>query len=261
METGYDYEDEARRGKLQMIRDILLALELEGKPMKPTLLMYAIRLNWISMKDLVVQMSKKQLIEVVEPASTSRGKQLDRRTNARISVTLKGKYILRLLDEMLRYLEDEKPPQVNPPLWLMRKALETKGFNFMGELDNLQKLNLLEAPSYMDDPTPFSSPVVEKADESVVPIKPGSPSLEEKEGVIFSLAGVNIEPPIRYYSPVLHHGAEQLGARFIVKQPVVIGVYCPECGYKASGLRGLKIHVGHKHSDKKEEIMRVVALF
>ncbi len=102
---------------------------------------------------------------------------------------------------------------------------------------------------------------VEKPDESVIPIKPVSLSVEEKEGVIFSLAEVNVEPPIRNYSPVLYHGAEQLGARFIVQQPVVLGVYCPECGYKASGLQGLKIHVGHKHSDKKEKIMRVVALF
>ena len=254
-----EYEDEARRGKLQLIRDILLALELEGRPMKPTILMYAVRLNWTAMKETVKQMNTKQLIEVIEPERTRRGKPLDRRSRARISVTLKGKYILRLLDEMLRYLDDETPPQVNPPLWLMRKALETKGFNFMGELDNLQKLNLLEAPSYMDDPTPFSSPVVEKADESVVPIKPESPSLEEKEGVIFSLTAVNVEPPIRNYSPILYHGAEQLGARFIVQQPVVLGVYCPECGYKASGLRGLKIHIGHKHSDEKEKIMSVVA--
>lgn len=242
-----EYEDEARRGKLQMIRDVLLVLELEGHPMKPTLLMYAIRLNWISMKDLVVQMNKKHLIDVLSPEQTSRGRQLDRRTNARISITLKGKYILRILDEMLRYLEDEAPPQVNPPLWLMRKALATKGFNFMGDLKNLQNLNLLEAPTYMDDPTPFAS-IVEKPEDGVIPLAP-TLSLDEKGGVLFSLTEKNPVPPIRDNSP--YEKSRELAAGFTV----INELSCPECDYPPKSLRGLKIHVGHMHPHKKEEIM------
>ena len=253
-----EYEDETRRGKLQLIRDTLLVLELEGKPMKPTILMYAVRLNWGAMKDVVKQMNAKKLIAVTEPESTRRGRPLDRRSKARISVTLKGKYILRILDEMLRYLDDETPPQINPPLWLMRKALETKGFDFMGQLDNLQKLNLLEGPSHMDDLTPLDSIMVEKVDDIVFSVKPGSASLAEKEEVIFSLKAVNVKPPIHNRS-ILRHGAEELRAYLIVQQPLR-GMYCPECGFNASGLTGLKIHVSHVHRDKKEKIMRLVLL-
>jgi predicted transcriptional regulator len=248
--TMEEYEDETRRGKLQMIRDVLLALELEGRPMKPTLLMYSIRLNWGAMKELVVQMNKKKLIKIVAPARTSRGRQLDRRTNVRISVTLKGKYVLRILDEMLRYLDDETPPQVNPPLWLMRKALQLKGFDFMGELKEMQNLNLLEAPSLLEDPTPLDL-IVENPDESVIPLKPASAEEEGKGGVLFTLTEVNPTPPIRDYRP--YEKAKGLAAGFTVRNAEV-GLYCPECGHKAGNLRGLTVHIGSQHPDKKREI-------
>ncbi len=252
-----EYEDEARRGKLQMIRDVLLALELEGRPMKPTLLMYAIRLNWGSMKEIVVQMNEKQLIEILAVERTRRGRVLDRRSNARISVTLKGKYILRILDEMLRYLDDETPPMVNPPLWLMRKALELKGFNFMGELKEMQNLNLLEAPSLMEDPTPLDS-IVENPDESMIPLKPASAEEGGKGDVLFSLTEKNPVPPIRDNSP--YDKTKEVPAGFFVRK-LEVGLYCPECGFKAKDMRGLKIHVAHIHRDKKEEIMTVVTKF
>ena len=250
-----EYEDETRRGKLQMIRDVLLSLELEGRPMKPTLLMYSIRLNWTAMKEIVVRMNEKQLIKILEPVKTRRGRPLDRRTNARISITLKGKYILRILDEMLRYLEDEMPPQINPPLWLMRKALQLKGFNFMGELKEMQDLNLLEAPNLMDDPTPLEL-IVEKPDESVIPLKPASAEEKGKGGVLFSLTEENPVLPIRDNSP--YEKARGLAAGFTVRSMVR---FCPECGFKPKDMRGLKIHVSHRHRDKKEEIMAVVTTF
>ena len=251
-----EYEDESRRGKLQMIRDVLLALELEGRPMKPTLLMYAVRLNWVAMKEVVVRMNEKQLIEVLRPERTRRGRQLDRRTNARISVTLKGKYILRILDEMLRYLEDETPPQVNPPLWLMRKALENKGFNFMGELKEMQNLNLLEAPSLLEDPTPFDS-IVEKPEDAVIPLKPAS--AEGEEGVLFTLTTVNTLPPIRDYRP--YEKTRALAAGFTVRKRAEMGLYCPECGHHAGNLRGLTVHIGSQHPDKKREIRAMLNRF
>lgn len=251
-----EYEEEGRRGKLQLIRDCLLALELEGRPMKPTILMYALRVSWKPMVGLIKMMAEKQLVILTRPAGYGRGKYSkvwDRRSNTRIGVSLKGKYILRLLDEMLRYLDDETPPMINPPLWLMRKALETKGFNFMGELDNLQNLNLLEAPSYLDDPTP--SVIVEKPDDSVIPDTPGL-SPDQKQGVLFTLTPVD-HLPIRDYRP--YKKARELVACFVVKQPPVIGLYCSECGYPANSLRGLSIHVGHMHPAKKKEIMAVYA--
>lgn len=238
--------------------------------MKPTLFMYAVRMSWTPMVELVKQMGTKQLIEVTRPETTSRGRQLDKRSNARIGITLKGKYLLRILDEMLRYLDDETPPYINPPLWLMRKALETKGFNFMGELEDLQAQNLLEAPSWLDDPTPFGAFKVDKPDDSVIPSNPKlSPS--EKEGVIFTLTPVDALPPIRDYRPykkakdliagftVIAHYDEDLGVGFEVKQAPVIALYCPECGYPAKSLRGLSIHAGRMHPDKKKEIMAVIA--
>jgi hypothetical protein len=246
-----EYEEETRRGKLQLIRDCLLALELEGRSMKPTLLMYAMRVSWKNMVGLIKMMAVRQLITLTRPVGYGRGKYSkvwDRRSNTRIGISLKGKYILRLLDEMLRYLDDETPPQINPPLWLMRKALETKGFNFMGELDNLQKQNLLALPSHLDDPTPFDSVIVEKPDESVIPSTPDlSPG--QKKGVFFTLTP---DHPIQ---------VRELVACFVVKQPPVIGLYCSECGYSANSLRGLSIHVGHVHPDKKKEIMDGVARF
>lgn len=256
-----EYEEESRRGKLQLIRDCLLALELEGNPMKPTLLMYAMRVSWKNLVGLIKMMAVKQLVTLTRPVGYGRGKYSkvwDRRSNTRIGISLKGKYILRLLDEMLRYLDDETPPQINPPLWLMRKALETKGFNFMGELDNLQKQNLLELPSHLDDPTPFDSVIVEKPDDSVIPDTPNL-SPEQKQGVFFSLTPVDPLLPIRDYRPYKKTG--ELVACFTVKQPPVIGLYCPECGYPANSLRGLSIHAGRMHPGKKKEIMASIARF
>ena len=252
-----EYEDETRRGKLQLIRDILLSLELEGRPMKPTLLMYSVRLNWTAMRSIVEMMNKKQLVDVSRPERSRRGKKLDRRTNARISPTLKGKYVLRILDEMLRYLDDETPPAVNPPLWLMRKALQLKGFNFMGELKEMQSLNLLEAPSLLEDPTPFGS-YVENAGEGAIPLKPASLTLDNAGEVLISIVEAQPRPPIRDYRP--YETARGLAAGFTVLHNLP-GLYCPECGLKARDMRGLKIHVGHKHRDKKEEIIATVVRF
>ena len=248
-----EYEDETRRGKLQLIRDILLSLELEGRPMKPTLLMYSVRLNWTAMKNIVVMMAQKKLIDLHSPERTRRGRVLDQRTKTRISPTLKGKYVLRILDEMLRYLDDETPPQVNPPLWIMRKALQLKGFDFMGELKEMQNLNLLEAPSLLEDPTPLDSRV-ENPGEGAIPLKPASLTLEDGAEVLISIVEAQPRPPIRDYSP--YEKSVELIAGFLVRV-----IHCPECGHRPGNLRGLTTHVAILHPEKKEEIMAMVNRF
>jgi predicted transcriptional regulator len=251
-----EYPDETRRGKLQLIRDILLSLELEGRPMKPTLLMYSVRLNWTAMKHIVLMMAQKKLIDLHSPERSRRGRVLDQRTKTRISPTLKGKYILRILDEMLRYLDEETPPQVNPPLWLMRKALENKGFDFMGELKEMQDLNLLEAPSLLEDPTPPRSQV-ENPGEGAIPLKPAS--LDKEEEVLFSITEAQPPLPIRDNSP--YEKARGLVGGFTVRKRAKVGLYCPECGHKAGNLRGLTVHIGHQHPDKKREIRAMLNRF
>lgn len=273
MVTMEEYEEETRRGKLQLIRDILLSLELEGRPMKPTLLMYSVRLNWTAMRGIVEQMNQKQLVDVSRPERSRRGKQLDRRSNARISPTLKGKYVLRILDEMLRYLEDETPPAVNPPLWLMRKALQLKGFDFMGELKEMQSLNLLEAPSLLEDPTPFGA-YVENPGEDAIPLKPASLTLDDAGEVLISITEAQPSPPIRDYRPysgakelaalffVVNHAGGDLAAGFEVKGTYVPGsVHCPECGRPFWGLKALNTHVGRMHKEKKREIIAALNQF
>ena len=237
---------------MMIIRDSLLVLEMEGKPMKPTHFMYSMNVSWRPMVKLVKFLNAKQLVEISAPEWLNKRKtKTDGRSNSRISISLKGKYMLRLLDEMIRYLYDEAPPMINPPIWLLRKALETKGFKFMGELERLDKLRLLVAPS--NDPTPFGS-FVEKADDSVIPTVPPSLSLDDRGDVIFSLAEAQSLPPIRDYSP--YEKAVELIAGFLVRV-----LHCPECGHRPGNLRGLTTHVAILHPEKKEEIMAMVNRF
>lgn len=253
-----DFDKVSRRDRMMIIRDSLLVLEMEGKAMKPTHFMYSMNVSWRPMVKLVRFLNTKQLVEITKPEWLNRRKtKTDGRSNSRISISLKGKYMLRLLDEMIRYLYDEAPPMINPPIWLLRKALETKGFEFMGELERLDKLRLLVAPS--NDPTPFGS-FVGKPDDSVIPTVPPSLSLDDRGDVIFSLAEAQSLPPIRDNSP--YTTAVELIAGFEVVGTFVPGsIHCPECGQSFWGLKAVVAHVSAVHKDKKMGIIATLNRF
>jgi len=258
---GFEFE-KARRDRFMIIRDALLSLEFEGRPMKPTILMYRMGVSWNPMVRVIKFLNRKKLVEIQRPEGFLDDTS-DKRTKALITTTLKGKYMLRLLDEVLTYLYDETPPQINPPAWLMRQAMINAGMFTPSD-------NLLTAP---DEATAFGALKVDNPhDESVIPLAPKD--LDQRKGRAFTLSADTILPPIRSYSPrhksiqlravflvsqIVHErGAEHLKGRFDVFHRKAGEVVCPQCGQGFWGMKAINSHIWQAHPEKKEEIKKLV---
>ena len=46
-----------------------------------------------------------------------------------------------------------------------------------------------------------------------------------------------------------------------IEEPIRKFLYCPECGHRCKGRRGLKIHTYTSHKDMKEEILETIELY
>ena len=45
------------------------------------------------------------------------------------------------------------------------------------------------------------------------------------------------------------------------EEPIIEFIYCPECGHKCKGKKGLKVHIYRAHKDLKETILKTVELY
>ena len=45
------------------------------------------------------------------------------------------------------------------------------------------------------------------------------------------------------------------------EEPIIEFVYCPECGHKCKGQKGLKVHIYRAHDNLKETILKTVELY
>jgi len=45
------------------------------------------------------------------------------------------------------------------------------------------------------------------------------------------------------------------------EDPIIEFVYCPECGHKCKGQKGLKVHIYRAHDNLKETILKTVELY
>jgi len=167
----------ARRGQLEMIRDLLLAIAMAPlQQEKPTRLMYAIGTSWRTMmgrdanpekgwekeEGLLELVMRKELVKDVGPAQIpgsgrvySRARK-DKRTSSVYAITDKGLLVLRLMDLLWVYLEGEEP-QVRVPPTILRILARATNYG-----ESLEKLvdNVVYQPRLS----------VEKVDEALDPV-------------------------------------------------------------------------------------------
>lgn len=231
----------ARRSALELYRDALLILAMEGRPMKRTRFMYGLGMSWSPFLKLLEDLIEKKLVKKIDPTEyrrnmTGKGKgrirwkKVDGRTKFLVEVTMKGQYVLRWLDGLLKYIADTSDPHVRPPLWILQTL-------FRHRIEDIQ----IEG-----DLNPFTA--------MQRPLDVGMPGLQ------FRLPPINTENPgaVSEYR-VINNTFNELLAIFEVKgrkrgERRRYRTFCPECGVEISGLRGLKIHIGRMHEDKKKEL-------
>lgn len=121
-----------RRHKLEIYRDALLTLALHTLPMKLTRFMYATNLSAFTMNELINEMLTRKLIREVEPRELRKMGHYapDKRTKVLYGITVKGSYVLQLLDELFKYIDSGDEPIINPPVWALRRAFDAKGITF-----------------------------------------------------------------------------------------------------------------------------------
>lgn len=201
----------SRRSTLALWRDALLVLTMEGKPIKRTNFMYALGMSWSPCKKLVADLLAKRMIELIgpleirrrnTPQGNVRRKDADGRTSSMIEITQKGRYALRWIDELLKFI-NSPDTDVRPPLWVLQSL-------YRGNTPQL---------------------------------------------------GVHTRAELEFkLIPVYLAGSVDLAASFEVRRKSN-RMFCPECRKEVSGLRGLKIHVGKMHAEKKEEILAALAFY
>jgi len=201
---------------LELYRDALLVLLMEGKPLKRTPFMYSLNISWNPLNALVEDMLEKGLIEKVTPKEALRREgahykaRVDKRIQYLLEITEKGRFVVRLLDEVLKYILDASP-KVRPPLRLLRKLYRGT------QIKSLPHLELFIFNDHLDLPAKFV---------------------------------------VSHYK-IVNNGFRNLRAGFEIKRP---GLFCPECGGNVASLRGLKIHIGRMHREKKGELWQKVEL-
>lgn len=206
-----------RRNSLELYRDALLILAMEGKPLKRTPFMYSLNISYNTFNALIDDMLEKGLIEKVTPREALRREgarqnaRVDKRTRYLVEITGKGQFVVRLLDEMLKYILDTSP-NVRPPLRLLKELYRGT------QIKSLPRLELFIFNDELDLPAKFV---------------------------------------VSHYK-ILNNGFRDLPAGFEIRKT---GLFCPECGRNIPSLRGLKIHIGKMHREKKKEIWRKVELF
>lgn len=206
---------------MELYRDALLVLLMEGKPLKRTPFMYSLNISYNTLNTLVDDMLEKGLIEKVTPKEALRREgahyktRVDKRIQYLVEITEKGRFVVRLLDEVLKYILDANP-KVRPPLRLLRELYRGT------QIKSLPRLELFLFHDGVDLPAKF------------------------------------IVSHYKIVNNGFSNGFRNLPAGFEIKKP---GLFCPECGGNVASLRGLKIHIGRMHREKKDELWKKVELF
>ena len=243
----------SRRSAFEIYRDALLVLALDSQPLKRTNFMYALQMSWSPFIKLLDDLVEKKLVEKIDPyeyrksmaghGGRYRRRTVDGRTKFLVSITMKGQYVLRWLDELLKYIVDDSDPNIRPPMWILQTL-------FRHRIEDLK----------VDSIDPFT--VMERRLEVAV-----------GGGLRLSLmppmrAGVKSLP---CSFKIVSRGSAMLPAKLVVRQERskhmpksgldTGSMFCPECGTRCSNLHGLKIHVGRTHPDEKDEIMSQINRF
>lgn len=228
-----------RRSPLELYRDGLLVLSLNGKPMKRTPCMYGLGISWQAFRTWESDARQKKLIRRVnhEEMWERLKEDSDARTRYWLEITMKGQYVLRWLDELLKYISDESGPNITPPLWILRSLFRGR-FNDMKFEDTLalDKPYTVEMPQLEFTLKPVSRPLLD-----------GEASLPAKF-IILNPSQFSVK------EDVIVSWSEDLKATFFIGESLRPW-FCPECGTRVKGERGLNIHAGRMHPGKKDEIL------
>jgi len=68
-----------------------------------------------------------------------------------------------------------------------------------------------------------------------------------------------IEPKITDQKLILDKKEQKKEAQ--VEEPIIEFFYCPECGHKCKGQKGLKVHIYRAHGNLKESILKKVEMY
>lgn len=246
----------SRRSPLEIYRDALLVLSMETEPMKRTNFMYALQMSWIPFGRLVEDLVSKKLAEKIDPYEYQRSQRssgnpnwrqkVDGRTKFLVTITMKGQYVLRWLDELLKYIQDSSDPHVRPPLWILQTL-------FRHRIEDLS----VGGPNpfgVMQRPLDINMPGLQF--KLMPPVTAGERNLQAKFVIAeVRFLGAKITDP---QDRIFTNWTEEISAEFILrrfKPPEYL--FCPECGQRCRGIRGIKVHVGRIHEEKKVELIEL----
>jgi predicted transcriptional regulator len=236
----------SRRSPLEIYRDALLVLAMDEKPIKRTNFMYALQMSWTPFTRLLDDLIDKKLVVKIDPfeyrkAISGQGRfrrrKVDGRTRYLVTITMKGHYVLRWLDELLKYIVDDSDPGIRPPLWILQTL-------FRHRIEDLK----------VDAPDPFTA--------MQRPLDVNMPGLQFRLLPLYRLMTRDLLAKfVVAEQRIIYNASNELIAEFEVKGKRRYHLFCPECGKKIASLRGLKIHIGRMHEEKKEELWRKVELY
>lgn len=218
--------------------------------MKRTPFMYGLGIAWKPLNAIEEDMFEKQLTSRVYPENFSRREQrkmgFDKRTRYLIELTMKGQYVLRWLDELLKYISEESGPNVRPPMWILRTLFRHRIEDYRSDLDPFTVMNRRLEVDVSGIRLSLMPPRMTGAKSIPCSFRVGSRSLivRSSSAQLLGVFELSTERS-KHRPPGLDTGP----------------MFCPECGTKCLSLHGLKIHVGHTHRDKKDEIMSKINLF
>lgn len=237
----------SRRSPLELYRDGLLVLAINGKPMKRTPFMYGLGVSWHALLSFEHDARAKKLIRRVDHEEMyERLKEpLDRRTKYWLEITMKGQYVLRWLDELLKYIADDSGPGISPPLWILRTL-------FRGRFEDMKFEDTLK----LDQPYTVEMAQLEFTLRSPKTLLDGEASLPARF-IILNPSQYSVVDR----GPIVVSWSEELKAVFFIRGKRLRRWHCPECGASVKNELGLKIHVGRKHPEKKREILDLVQRF
>ena len=200
--------------------------------------MYGLGISWQAFRTWEDDARQKKLIRrVTRQEMWERLKmESDARTRYFLEITMKGQYVLRWLDELLKYISDDSGPNITPPMWILRSL-------FRGRFNDME----FEKALKLDQPFTVEMPRLELTLKSPRSLLDGEASLPAKF-ILLNPSQFSVR------DDVIVSWSEDLKAVFFI-QGISRPWFCPECGTGVKGEHGLKVHVGRKHPEKKQELL------
>jgi hypothetical protein len=201
--------------------------------------MYALGLGYLPTTRLIEELAEKKLIMILSPEEAAQRRRRllggrsrrwkDGRTRDYIEITVKGQYVLRWLDALLKYIDDTADPQILPPLWALRTL-------FRGRVEDA-------FDPFASKPTEFSV--------SGLRFRLPPPSVEDHRALRAKFV-------VSTYR-IIHKGYQNMPAIFTVMSKPEL--FCPKCGRRSPDLRGLKIHISKSHPDERGELFAAIKVY